>query len=341
MSDPLRIAYLQEDTDLSGGVRVVMAQADALIARGHRVTLVNKGLPMSWRQSEAEWLHPGDFRDVDLTPFDFVIGTFWTTVRTAYELAGPRAIHLCQGYEGAFSFYEQQRPEIDAVYSLPVPKFVVSRHLAEICRGFTSNVTFVGQIVDDEFFREPVAREGETLRVLLAGAAQIDLKGIDDGYDAVAHARWLGASLELVRVSPWAPSAAEPLEYVQDFRVALPVHEMTRLVHSCDLFIGPNHSEEGFGLPAAEAMAAGIPTVLTRIPSYLSFHEVADYALFADEGDAEGLGEQLAVLAEESDLRAQIRQRGSAVAEQFRSGLAAERIESDLMARRDLLRSGG
>jgi len=227
------------------------------------------------------------------------------------------------------------------VYALPTPKFVVSRHLVELCRLFAPDVSFIGQIVDDDFFREPAPREREPLRVLLSGAAQIDLKGIDDGYDAVAHARWIGANLELVRVSPWAPSRAEPLEQVEEFHVALPVHEMTRLVHSCDLFIGPNHSEEGFGLPAAEAMASAIPTVLTRIPSYLSFDDVTDYALFADERDSVGLGEQLALLAEDSDLRAQIRQRASVVAEQFRASNAAERIETDLIARRDLLRARG
>ena len=45
MPESLRIAYLVEDTALSGGVRVQLAQADALVARGHRVRLVTKGLP--------------------------------------------------------------------------------------------------------------------------------------------------------------------------------------------------------------------------------------------------------------------------------------------------------
>lgn len=33
--NPLRIAYLLEDTGLAGGIRVAVAQADALTAHGH------------------------------------------------------------------------------------------------------------------------------------------------------------------------------------------------------------------------------------------------------------------------------------------------------------------
>ena len=77
MPDPLRIAYLVEDTALSGGVRVQVAQADALIARGHRVRLVTKGLPLTWRPSQAEWIYVDDFQQYDTREDDFVIGTFW------------------------------------------------------------------------------------------------------------------------------------------------------------------------------------------------------------------------------------------------------------------------
>ncbi len=74
MIAPLRIAYLMEDTDLSGGVRVQLAQADAMIARGHRVTIFTKGLPLTWRSSEAEWEYVDDFRGPSYDEFDFVIG---------------------------------------------------------------------------------------------------------------------------------------------------------------------------------------------------------------------------------------------------------------------------
>lgn len=324
----MKIAYLLEDTDQSGGVRVQLAHADALIARGHRVRMVTKGLPLTWRSSRAEWVYVDDFRAYDASEDDFVVGTFWVTVPLAYEIAGARAVHLCQGYEGAFSAYESIRDRIDAAYQLPIPKLVVSKPLIALCERFSNDVHYIGQVVEDEFYRDVSPREHRPPRVLLAGQAQADLRGIVEGYGAVAHARWFHQKLDLIRVSPWAPSREEPLEAVQEFHVALTTDEMTRLMHSCDLFIGPNHREEGFGLPAAEAMASGIPCVLTSIPSYLSFDETHDYALFAPEENAVELGERLIELLGDADLRDRLRTRGREVAEQWRVEQVAGRLEA-------------
>ncbi len=262
----MKIVYLAEDTAMSGGIRVQLAHADALIARGHRVRIVTKGAPVTWRRSDAEFVYVDNFLDYDARDDDFVIGTFWITVPSAHEIAGDKAVHLCQGYEGAFTAYQPIKNEIDAAYRLPV--------------------TYIGQVVDDEFFRERIPPENEPPRVLLSGQSQADLKGIEEGYGAVAHARWFHQKLELVRVSPWAPSREEPLDSVDEFHVALTTAEMTRLMHSCVVLIAPNHAEEGFGLPAAEALASGLATVLTAIPSYLAFDEQRDYALFAPEQNA-------------------------------------------------------
>jgi glycosyltransferase involved in cell wall biosynthesis len=329
----LNIAYLAEDTALSGGIRVQLAHADALIARGHRVRIVTKGAPVTWRRSDAEFVYVDHFRDYDASGDDFVVGTFWVTVPAAYELAKERAVHLCQGYEGAFTAYQPIKHEIDAAYRLPIPKLVVSKQLIPICRQFSDDVTFIGQVVDDEFYRPRLPPENEPLRVLLVGQSQADLRGIEEGYGAVAHARWFHQTLELVRVSPWAPSREEPLESVQEFHLGLTTSEMTRLMHSCDVLIAPNHAEEGFGLPAAEALASGLAAVMTSIPSYLAFDDLHDYALFAPEQNAVELGEKLIELLSDGELRARLRRRGREVAEQWRSEHVADRLEAFFLNR--------
>ncbi|HEU5163239.1 MAG TPA: glycosyltransferase family 4 protein [Thermoanaerobaculia bacterium] len=335
MTAPLRIAYLMEDTDLSGGVRVQLAQADAMIARGHRVTIFTKGLPLTWRTSEAEWEYVDDFRAQAYDEFDFVIATFWTTVEPAFEKAGKRAVHLSQGLESTFTAYQAIREDIERAYRLPIPKIVVSPHLIDWLAPFGQEIFVVGQIVDEAFFRERRPEEHEPLRVLLAGASQVDFKGIDVGYDAVLHARAAGSDLALVRVSPWAPSREEPKEAADEFHVGLDAAAMVRLVHSCDVFLGPSRKEEGFGLPAAEAMAAGIPAVLSRIPSFESFEpHRSDYAVWAEEGDPEALGDALMRLLDDPDLREALSIRGRQVAKQYRAANVAERLEAFLLERR-------
>jgi glycosyltransferase involved in cell wall biosynthesis len=322
----MKIAYLLENTDLAGGIRVAVAHGDALVDRGHEVTLVTKGGPLNWRSSRARWLYVHSFEELDPAPFDFIVGTFWTTLAATWSLAGERGVHFCQGYEGSFSAYQAHRPLIEEAYRLPLPKITVSPHLVPICREFYQDAAYVGQIVDDAFY-QPQAPSAGRPRVLLVGPAQADFKGIEIGYDAVRRARALGADFDLIRASQWEPSEDEPVALVSEFHVAIDTAAMTRLIASSSAFLGPSRSEEGFGLPAAEAMAGGIPAVLSEIPSFLSWHERRDYALFAPEGDGQTMGEQLNRLLSDSELRARLSTRGREVVEQFRTERTGQRLE--------------
>src|SRR6187549_291480 len=149
----MKIAYLLAGTQIAGGTRVAVAHADALIERGHDVTLVTTGAPLTWRASTARWLHVASFGEWNASEFDFVVGTFWTTLAAAFALGGPRAVHFCQGYEGAFTAYRDQRPFINEAYALPLPKITVSPHLVPICQVFNPDSNWIGQIVDDEFYQ--------------------------------------------------------------------------------------------------------------------------------------------------------------------------------------------
>lgn len=324
---PLRIAYLFESSEMSGGHRVALAQADALIERGHRVRVVTKGGPLTWRPSNAEWVHVASLGDYDASGDDFVVGTFYTTLPFAHTIAPGRAVHLSQGYEGLISYYAPIREQIESAYALPLPKIVVSPHLVEICARFGSRVENVGQIVDRVFFRELPEREHDPLRLLLVGEHQIDLRGVAEAYETVKLAREQGARFDLVRVTSMPAAGDEPTGMAAEFHVAVPNEEMTAIVHSCDIALAPNHAEEGFGLPAAEALASGLALVATRIPSYLSWGEPHDYALFAEPGDPVSQAKALVRLAGDRRLRQSLRARGRAVAESFDAHAVAERIE--------------
>lgn len=335
----MKIAYLLADTELAGGIRVAVAHADALTERGHEVTLVTKGGPLTWRTSRARWLHVASFEELDAAPFDFVVGTFYTTLHHAYALAGERGVHFCQGYEGSFTAYRDIKPEIDGAYALPLPKLTVSPHLVPICRAFYDDATYIGQIVDDEFY-QPHRASNVTPRVLLVGPAQADFKGIDAGYTAVRRARELGAAFDLVRVSQWPAADDEPTGLASEFHVALTTSEMARLVATCDVFLGPSRAQEGFGLPAAEAMAGGVATVLSAIPSFLSWNEAGDHALFVPEGDGAAMGDALVQLLADAPLRERLASRARVVVEQFRKERTGARLEEWFSARARTRTSG-
>ena len=274
----MNLAYLLEDTSISSVTATAVAQADALIARRHRVRIVTKGSPLTWRSSRAEWIYVDNFQEYNSGEDDFVIG--------------------------------------QNGISIPVD---------------------IGRIVDDEFFRARIPPEHQPLRALLAGTSQSESKGIDDGYGAAAHARWFHQKFDLIRVAAFAPSREEPLDAVQEFHVALDRSEMTRLMHSCDVLIAPHHRDEPFALTTAEAMASGLAIVMTSIPVHFSFDEKHDYGLFAPEENAVELGEKLIELLSDADVRQSVGQRGTVVAQQWRTERVAERIEKFLQERRTSL----
>lgn len=172
-------------------------------------------------------------------------------------------------------------------------------------RAFTS---LDAPIVPAEIYRERTPREHEPLRVLLPGPSQSEDARIDDGYGAIAHARWFHQKIELVRMAPWAPSREEPLDTVEEYHVGLNAEETVRLLHSCDLVIVPGAAT----FVARAAMAAGIPW-LGAAPTAID------------------LGERLIEMLSDDELRERFRAEGRKKAEAWRAERAAERMEKDLL----------
>jgi hypothetical protein len=77
----MNVAFLLPDTAISGLTRTVLAQADALAARGHRVRIVSEEPAPPWRSSNAEWVFaPGTDEDVVIDeppPIDIVDADFY------------------------------------------------------------------------------------------------------------------------------------------------------------------------------------------------------------------------------------------------------------------------
>ena len=92
--------------------------------------------------------------------------------------------------------------------------------------------------------------------------------------------------------------------------------EMAAWYHAADAFAFPSVNE-GFGLVVLEAMAAGLPVVLTRLPVFAEYVRFGEDALAVAPGDDEGLADALDAVAHDGELRATLRERGRGVAARF------------------------
>ncbi len=326
----LRIAYLLESTEVSGGARVVLQQAEALARRGHRVTVVSPGAPPGWFPLSRARFERSSFRESgDLAEADIRIATFWTTVAPALDGALGPVFHLCQGYEGAFSFYAHQREEIEAAYGTPTRKLAISRALAskldDLGFGPAENV---GQSFDArDFFPAPESRTSAGApAVLMVGPYEADVKGIGIGLEGLRIWRERGGVFRLRRISTRPLTADEkatalPDEYHHD----LPPRRMPFAYRASDVFLGPNRPEEGFGLPVLEALASGLPCLLSDTPGH---REIAgEAAWYFPDGDPEGLAAALPEVAG-PEARARARIEGPRAASRFDTARVAANLES-------------
>lgn len=338
----MRITWLLEAADqLWGGIKVALEDANWLQRRGHQVTVVSRSGPPNWLSLECGFRRVQDFRPEHLPDGDVVIGTFWTTVPWAAS-AGPGKgvpVHFCQGYEGDMPENAPLRDRIEAVYRLPRMNHVtIAPHLTELLQTrFGCRPCEVVYAIDHAVHHAAPNRPrtpGTPLRVGLVGPYQVSWKDLATGFAACRLAHQAGQKLVLVRATNTAPDPAErQADFPVEWHEKVPPAQMGDYYRSLDVFLGTsNGADEGFFLPAIEAMACGVPTVLTDIPCFRQ-HERGDgepFTLFVPPRDPAALAEALVLAGNLTDVRAKLRQAGLAVAARYHRDRHGEQLEAAL-----------
>ncbi len=100
------------------------------------------------------------------------------------------------------------------------------------------------------------------------------------------------------------------------------------MLQAARVFVYPS-LYEGFGLPAAEALACGVPTVVARTSSLPEV--VGNAALLVDPHDPGELADAMQRLLAEPDLAADLAARGPRQATRFSWEKSAEQLEAVLL----------
>lgn len=337
----MRITWLLEAVDqLWGGVKVALEDANWLHRRGHQVTVLSRSGPPSWMRIECAFQRVQDFRPEHLPPADVVIGTFWTTVPWAAS-AGPgkgMPVHLCQGYEGDFPEHAQLRDRIESVYRLPhVRHLTVAPYLTQLLETrFGIHAAEVDHVIDHDVHQPgPERAPGSVLRVGLVGPWQVGWKDLPTGYAACELAHRAGQKLVLVRATNTAPDPAEQkTSFPVEWHRQVPPARMGDFYRSLDVFLGTSSgTEEGFFLPAIEAMACGVPSILTDVPCFRSHGTKTgnhNYALFVPAKDPAAMAEALVIAGGMPDVRSELRRSGLQLASCYRQERHGQQLEAAL-----------
>lgn len=338
----MRITYLIEDaTGIWGGVKNALEAANLLHGRGHEVTIVSRSAPPTWMQLDCGFERAPDFGPDHVPDSDVVIGTFWTTVPWAARCGKGTPVHYVQGYEGHALLPGMRTADVEAVYRLDgVHKITISPHLQRTLHElFGCDAHLVRYMVDHDVMRpDPQAPQrlrtpGHRVRVGLVGPYNIDWKDIRTGLEACALASKAGLDLQLVRVTNVDPQPGEQdLPFPVEWHVKVPPAEMGAIYRSMDVFLGTSRGkEEGFFLPAVEAMACGVPTVLTEIPCFTGYGR-GQYSLFVSPQSPAEMAEALVLVSRHRQVADELRQNGIVIASQFTSQRHVDDLENALEA---------
>lgn len=336
---------------ISGGVKVVSQHVKILRELGFDTLLLTRNVKVKNLRELNLVEDPFVVNNTkDLPKCDFYVATRYSDVEELYFKYDKRIAHLCQGYEpidyesrikgevvtdkysrkGFFSFikyidrlkFRKRIRKIESVYKLPTIKVAVSKQLVDLIENrFGQRCFLIQNGIDNQIFFPNEKRKwgnGGKIKILSVGSSHVGSKGIPDTLQAIKLLKEKSINIEFIRVSPHLPSQMEKTKgLVDQYYINLKEQEMAELYRNVDIFISSSLEGEGFGLPAMEALASGVPSILTEISSYKSFDERMDFAYFVPIHRPDLIADGILMFTKNQNLRERYRQKGLKVANKY------------------------
>jgi O-antigen biosynthesis protein len=295
----VKIAFLVNDLQLSGGVGVVIHHAQQLTRHGHAVSLVlvrEQELP-AWSYAALEGMHVGSLAEAQQDRFDVAVATWWETTYSLFTVPAERYAYFVQSLEDRF--YEPEMAErLGAAVTLDLPVAFVTEArwirdtLAELRPDAPCYLVRNG--IDKSIFPAADGLEPRLrgpLRILIEGNPSVALKGIQDAVASVAAMR--EPRHVTVVTSEHEAFAGGPIDRVIG---PIPHREMATLYAETDVVLKTSRVEGMFG-PPLEGFHLGATCVVTEVTGHEEYVQHGWNGLVTDWDDPRGTARLLDRLA--------------------------------------------
>jgi glycosyltransferase involved in cell wall biosynthesis len=301
----VKVAFVVNDLQLSGGVGVVVAHARQLVEHhGFDVTLVlarQQDAP-HWRYDTLDHLHVATRAEAQFDRFDVAVGTWWETAYTLFTIPSTRYAFFVQSLEDRFYLpNDAARYAAPYVLDLPVAYITEARWIADTLADLRPEAPcyYVRNGIDKATFAgvdAPPVRVGEPLRVLIEGNPDVWFKRV---HEAAHAARQMREPHHVTLVSGMPGEA--PAFGVDRYLTGLSHREMAQLYSESDVVLKLSSVEGMFG-PPLEAFHMGTTCVVTPVTGHEEYVLDGVNGLVADWDDTNGAARLLDLLARDRRL---------------------------------------
>jgi glycosyltransferase involved in cell wall biosynthesis len=265
----LRVCFVLNDLNLSGGVGVVLEHAHHLAeSHGMEVSLaLSRRRDEKWSYRRLEGIDVMTVEEIRERSFDVAVATWWETVYALSQIKAERYAYFVQSMEDRF--YEEGAPErlLAAVtHSLPLSFITEARWIAETLEELRPDAPcfYVRNGVAKDVFQSPEAVEASIdgpLRILVEGSPDVWFKGVRDAFEAVGG---MTASQTTTFVSLVPVALDFPVDRV---RGPMTQDELAALYAETDVVLKLSKVEGMFG-PPLEAFHMGATCVVTPVTGH-------------------------------------------------------------------------
>jgi glycosyltransferase involved in cell wall biosynthesis len=302
----VRVAFLTQDLQLSGGVGVIVAHAAQLARHGFEVDLVLTHDPTqpSWAHAKLEHVNVRSLEDARADRYDVALATWWETAQLVFDLDASRHAWFIQSFEDRFyPAGDPWRTAAALAQDLPVRFVTEARWIATTLEALRpgEKVFYVRNGIDKDVFQPlqevPVSARGP-LRILIEGTAAW-FKGVPEALEAV---RAMREPRHVTVVSPdGAPAPGA------DRRIGpLTQRELAAAYADADVVLKLSRVEGMFG-PPLEGFHRGATCVVTPVTGHEEYIVHGENGLVVDWDDPAGTARALDLLAADRALLHRLR----------------------------------
>ncbi len=335
-----------------GGFKVVYRYANGLATLGYRVSVVHPAIllktatlthrlkgfaryirgqatrsyrPDGWFRLDPRvqvlWvpsLHPRYIPDADI-----VVATAAPTAEWVkdYPPSKGKKLYLIQGLE---TWSRIGRERVLHTWKLPMRKIVIARWLQEVAVSLGEQAEYIPNGLEFGIFGLDIPPEVRNPFCVMMLYHHAKLKGSEDGLKAFEIVKREIPDLRVILFGvPKKPSGLP--EWITYYRKP-PPKVLRQLYNKAAIFVAPSW-EEGWGLPASEALMCGAALVATDVGGHREFAIHEETALLSPPRSPEALAKNISRLIREPELRLRLARAGHLYVQQFTWGRAVSLFE--------------